>query len=108
MTTPGETNPLSAPPPIPKIDHFFLDNTMIVTPVEKAIENWESYFESTLDAALRNHYGEASHRMLYRLLAKNGDLLRLCSPEARDNDQLVARAKKNYTVSHPIRFKKAA
>lgn len=80
------------PPPIPKIEHFFLDNTMLVIPVEKAIESWESYFEPTLDVALENKYGRASGLMLAKLLAKNGNLLRMCSPKTRDNDILVARA----------------
>lgn len=83
------------PPPIPRIDHFFLDNTMIVTPIEIARQRWESYFEPPLDVAL-----EKSDRMMGRanlslLLKANGNLLRLCSPKARDDDKLVAIAIKS-------------
>lgn len=80
------------PPPIPKIDHYFLDNTMIVTPLEKAIEKWETYFEPPLDVALEAKYGEGARKRLYRLLRQNGNLLRLCSPKVRDDDKLVERA----------------
>lgn len=77
------------PPPIPKIDHFFLDNTMLVTPVEKAIENWESYFESPLDVSLKKTHGDTWQDALRHLLEINGDLLKLCSFEVRDNKELV-------------------
>lgn len=33
------------PPPIPKLDHFFLDNTMIALPLDEVKANWNSYFE---------------------------------------------------------------
>ena len=33
------------PPPIPRLEHFYLDNTMLMMPVEWAIENWEEFFE---------------------------------------------------------------
>lgn len=77
------------PPPIPKIDHFFLDNTMLVTPVEKAIENWESYFESPLDVSLKKTHGDTWQDALRHLLEINGDLLKHCSFEVRDNKELV-------------------
>jgi hypothetical protein len=35
------------PPPIPKMEHFFLDNTMLMVPVEEAIARWHTFFEPT-------------------------------------------------------------
>jgi hypothetical protein len=40
------------PPPIPKIEHFFLDNTMLVFPVDYVVENWESFFEPSYEEFL--------------------------------------------------------
>lgn len=36
-------------PPIPVLEHFFLDNTMLMLPIEVVIERWESFFEPTLE-----------------------------------------------------------
>lgn len=33
------------PPLIPKLEHYFLDNTMLVTPIEEVIKKWNTYFE---------------------------------------------------------------
>jgi hypothetical protein len=38
--------------PIPKINNFFLDNVMLMLTFPKALENWNSFFEPTLDQAL--------------------------------------------------------
>lgn len=37
------------PPPIPKLEHFFLDNTMIVTPIDQVINDWHTYFEPPIN-----------------------------------------------------------
>jgi hypothetical protein len=34
------------PPPIPKLEHFFLDNTMLMLPIEEVILKWNTYFET--------------------------------------------------------------
>jgi hypothetical protein len=34
------------PVPIPKLEHFFLDNTMLVLPMEEAVARWRTFFES--------------------------------------------------------------
>lgn len=38
------------PPPIPKIEHFFLDNTMLMLPIEVVIEKWNTFFEKPIAA----------------------------------------------------------
>lgn len=70
------------PPPIPKIEHFFLDNTMLMLPVENAIDNWETFFEPTLDKVLPKED-------LAKLLKQNGLLLRLCSDSTRQDMELA-------------------
>lgn len=35
------------PPPIPKMEHFFLDNTALMLPIEAFISRWNSFFENT-------------------------------------------------------------
>lgn len=77
------------PPPIPKMEHYFLDNTMLVTPIEKVIDEWESYFEPPLDIALDEIHGGDSNAILADLLERNGMLLRLCSPNVRNNPTLT-------------------
>jgi hypothetical protein len=36
------------PPPIPTLDNFFLDNTMLMLPEEEVIANWRSFFEGPI------------------------------------------------------------
>jgi hypothetical protein len=78
------------PPPIPKMDHFFLDNTMLMIPVEKAIEDWHSFFEPTLDQSLADESN--GHELLKNLLEQNGLLLRFCSQEIRNDKPLALNA----------------
>lgn len=33
------------PPPIPRLNHFYLDNAMLNLPIEEAIQKWDSFFE---------------------------------------------------------------
>ncbi len=77
------------PPPIPKIEHFFLDNTMLMIPFEKAIKEWSSFFEPTLDQALT---GNSGREQIKTLLKQNGLLLRLCSEKIRGDKELASLA----------------
>ncbi len=70
------------PPPVPKIDHFFLDNTALMLPIEQFIEQWESFFEPPLDATVER-------KQLEGLLEKDGLLLQFCSEKARSDPDLV-------------------
>lgn len=60
------------PPPIPKQEHFFLDNTMLMTTINHAIEHWEEYFEPTIDQVL----GKEKTK---ELIALNPALSRFCT-----------------------------
>lgn len=70
------------PPPVPTLNNFFLDNTMLMLPYEKAVKDWSTYFEPTLDKVL-------SPSQLETALHRNGMLLRLCGGETRRNAKLV-------------------
>jgi len=70
------------PPPIPKLDHFFLDTTMVVSPLEEVIEKWTSYFEPPLDQCVEKG-------SLAALLQGDGLLLKSCSPEVRSDEEWV-------------------
>lgn len=76
------------PPPIPKQEHFFLDNTMLMLPLEKVIADWETYFEPTIDQAMV----EVPNRreILASMLQQNGLLLSCCSDEVRNDPELAA------------------
>jgi hypothetical protein len=76
------------PPPIPKIEHFFLDNTMLMIPFEKAVKDWHSFFEPTLDQALAKMPN--SREQIKNLLKQNGLLLRLCSDNIRNDKELAS------------------
>lgn len=41
------------PPPIPKIEHFFLDNTALMLPYEMFIKRWETFFEPPFEDSLK-------------------------------------------------------
>lgn len=71
------------PPPVPRCEHFFLDNTMLMRFPEKAIEEWDSYFEPTFDENLPKD-------ILERLLQRNGLLLKYCSEKTRCYESLVS------------------
>jgi hypothetical protein len=73
------------PPPIPLKDHFFLDNTMLMIPYERAIELWETFFEPTLDKVI-------DETLLKKLLSVNGLILGLCSPKTRARKEMVEMA----------------
>lgn len=80
------------PTPIPKLDHFFLDNTMIVLPLEKVIEKWSSFFEPTLDQALTTKYPKTHRKVLLGLLKADGLLLKECSPKVRADPKFIEAA----------------
>lgn len=89
------------PMPIHKPDHFLLDTTMLVTPFEKAIADWESYFEPTLDQSLKESQGERWEEVLLRFLSVDGLLLRQCSPVVRNTQIFIeAAARKNPDAQH--------
>lgn len=75
------------PPVIPKMEHYFLDNTMLNMPLEYAKEKFATFIEPTLDQAL-------DRDSLKGLLAQNGKLLRYCSLEARNDPELVEIARR--------------
>lgn len=97
------------PSPIPKMDHYFLDNTMLVTPIDKAIDNWETYFEPTLDQSLNNTHGQESKEILLKLLSSDGLLLKECSWAIRSDPQFTEVAIKQnpkaapYCIENPKR-----
>lgn len=72
------------PTPIPRQEDFFLDNTMLMMPIEAVIQRWETFFEPTIDAVL-------DRETLKTVLQKNPSLLKQCSDAAqRDKDLLNA------------------
>lgn len=77
------------PSPVPKMDHYFLDNSMLVTPIEKAIQDWETYFEPTLDQSLNKTHGRASKELLLKLLSADGLLLKECSWAIRTDPEFT-------------------
>jgi hypothetical protein len=45
------------PPPIPKLEHFFLDNTALMLPVDRFVKEWETFFEPTFEQFLEKCNG---------------------------------------------------
>jgi hypothetical protein len=42
------------PPPIPKMEHFFLDNTALMLPVDEFVDKFETFLEPTYEEFLAN------------------------------------------------------
>lgn len=78
------------PGPIPKLEHFFLDNTMLMIPVETAIKDWKSYFEPTLDEALEAPSEEKRMETVRSLLKRTPRLFMHCSDKVRNDPACLA------------------
>ncbi|MEI8365183.1 MAG: hypothetical protein WCF65_02085 [Parachlamydiaceae bacterium] len=50
-----EKKPASSGIPSPKLEHFFLDNTMLMIPIEEAIRKWKTFFEPTFEEFKLDH-----------------------------------------------------
>lgn len=79
------------PPPIPKLGYYFLDNVMLVMPVNEAIAKWHTFFEKPWDKLTKREYVEAA-------LNLNPELLKIASPELKASVQHMNKKRKTTKI----------